>query len=36
VSVLGVIAVFAGFEWWMGDAMMIWRLKKIESISGFQ
>ena len=36
MSVLGVIAVSAGFEWWKGDAIMIWRLEKIESISVFQ
>ena len=36
MSVLGVIAVSAAFEWWEGDAMMIWRLKKVESISVFQ
>ena len=36
MSVLGVLAVSAGFEWWKGDAIMIWRLKKIESISVFQ
>jgi hypothetical protein len=31
-----VVADPTGFEWWKGDAMMIWRLKKVESISVFQ
>ena len=36
MSVLGAIAVSVGFEWWKGDAIIIWRLNKIESISVFQ